>query len=250
MQDFNGTTAVVTGGTEGIGERVAETLFARGAAVVLCARNGDAAERKAQEIDPTGKRCLGLACDVSDEAQVAALIAAAVEKFGGLHLAVNNAGTPGPGPAELPDIPLADWHMVIATNLTGTFLCLKHEIPAIIASGGGAIVNLSAANGIVGAPGLAPYTATKHGILGLTRTAALECADKGVRINAIGPGYVETPKIRQAPQELQQVFHAAHPMGRMGRRSEVADLIAFLLSEQASFCTGGFYPADGGYTAQ
>jgi NAD(P)-dependent dehydrogenase (short-subunit alcohol dehydrogenase family) len=139
---------------------------------------------------------------------------------------------------------------VIGTGLTGVFLSLKAELPAMMESGGGAIVNLSSANGIVGVAGLAAYAAAKHGVVGLTRSVALECADGGIRVNCIGPGYVATPRILQAPQEVLDEMSSSHPMARLAKREEVAELTAFLLSERASFCTGGFYPIDGGYTAR
>ena len=156
----------------------------------------------------------------------------------------------GPGDTTLPETSIDDWNAVIAVSLSGVFHCLKFEIPEICKSGGGAIVNLSAANGVVGFPGVAAYTAAKHGVLGLTRAAALEFAADNIRINAIGPGFVDTPRMRATPGEALDAFRALHPMKRLATREEVADLIAFLLSDHSSFSTGGFYPVDGGYTAQ
>ncbi|WP_119303691.1 SDR family NAD(P)-dependent oxidoreductase [Dongia deserti] len=250
MQDFRNKVAIVTGATDGIGETVAETLHARGACVVVASRDADKTSKKAQAFDPSGTRSLGFACDVSDPEQVSELVRATVGRFGGLHLAVNNAAVVGPGGTTIPDTGIEDWNAVIAVSLSGVFHCLKYEIPEMLKSGGGAIVNLSAANGIIGFPGVGAYTAAKHGVLGLTRVAALEFATQNIRVNAVGPGFVDTPKMRQTPDEVLEGFRAAHPMQRMATRQEVTNLIAFLLSDQSSFSTGGFYPVDGGYTAQ
>jgi len=248
--EFVNRCALVTGAATGIGEQVARRLYAGGAAVALVGHDGPALQRLCRELDPEGRRVLAVEADVRDEAAMHAAVQRTVETFGALHLAVNNAGLTGPHDTPLEALSLDDWNTVIGTDLTGMFLSLKAELPAIVAAGGGAIVNLSSANGIVGVAGIAAYTTAKHGVLGLTRAVALEYADKRVRVNAIGPGYVATPRMLETPQEALDAMAQAHPMKRLATREEIAELAAFLLSERASFCTGGFYAADGGYTAQ
>ena len=247
--DFKGKVAIVTGASTGLGETIAEELFKRGALVVIAARHEEQLIKVADRMDPTGKRVYAVKADVRDHYSVKNLVDATLEHFGALHFAVNNAGITGPRGTAIPDYGINDWNDVINTDLNGMFYCLKYEIPAILSSGGGAIVNMSSAAGVVGIPGQAVYTAAKHGVIGLTRSAALEFADKGIRINAIGPGYVKTPQICEMPKEILSQFASSSPMGRMAERSEVASFVVFLLSDQSSYSTGGFYPMDGGGTA-
>lgn len=246
---FTGKVALVTGAATGLGAAIAVKLFQSGAAVVLAGRDLKGVRAVAKRLDETGERAQAVETDVRDHRAVEKTVKETVKRFGGLHLAVNNAGITGQV-ENVADYEIDAWNDVIATDLSGVFFCLKYEIPAMLESGGGAIVNVSSANGIVGVAGLAPYTAAKHGIIGLTRAAALEYADKNIRINAIGPGYVDTPRMREAPKEMLEQFAESHPMKRLARREEVADLVEFLLSDKSSFTTGSFYTMDGGYTAR
>ncbi|CAI0708021.1 3-oxoacyl-[acyl-carrier-protein] reductase FabG [Serratia entomophila] len=250
MQDFTHRVALVTGASTGIGEAVAAELFSRGATVIMTGRHQEPLAAAAAKIDPSERRAIPLVMDVRDPHSVRRGIEDARQRCGGLHCLVNNAGITGPHEVPISQYANEDWHEVIETCLSGTFFGMKYALPAIVASGGGAVVNLSSANGVVGIAGIAPYTAAKHGILGLTRSAALEFAAQGVRINAVGPGYVDTPAMGELPARARAKMAASHPMGRMATREEVAKTVAFLLSGDSSFTTGAFYSIDGGYTAR
>jgi NAD(P)-dependent dehydrogenase (short-subunit alcohol dehydrogenase family) len=247
---FAGKVAIVTGASTGIGEAIAAKLFQMGASVALVSRNLKEVDAVAARLDEKGARTHAIEADIRDYKAVEKMIKETVKRFGGLHLAVNNAGITGPHEVTTADYEIEQWNDVIATDLSGTFFCLKYEIPAILKSGGGAIVNLSSANGIVGVAGISAYTAAKHGIIGLTQSAALEYAAQGIRINAIGPGYVDTPNMKKLPKKDRQMMAELHPMKRLATREEVAETAAFLLSEKSSFTTGSFYLMDGGYTAR
>jgi NAD(P)-dependent dehydrogenase (short-subunit alcohol dehydrogenase family) len=250
MQDFTGKVALVTGASTGIGEAIAQELVERGAKVAITARNSERLAATAQRIDPTGKSVFPLVMDARTPESVRRAVKQTLTLCGQLHLLVNNAGITGPHDVPLNQYSIEDWHAVIETDLSGTFNGMKYGLPAIVAAGGGAVVNLSSANGIVGIAGIAPYTAAKHGIIGLTRAAALEFANQGIRINAVGPGYVDTPSMGRLPTQVREKMAASHPMGRMAAREEVAKTVVFLLSTDSSFTTGAFYSIDGGYTAQ
>jgi len=247
--EFAGKCALVTGAGSGIGQATALLLAAGGASVVVVDVDEKAAEVVGQEVTSGGGRAVPFTADVSDPEQVRAAVDLAVSAFGGLHLAVNNAGIAGPL-GLLADIDIAGYRRVLDINLNAVFYGMYYEIPAMLASGGGAIVNTSSILGVVGDPGAVPYVTAKHGVAGMTKAAALGYADQGIRVNSVHPGYIETPLLKALPEEAYAALAGKHPIGRLGTAVEVASTIAFLLSDAASFTTGSQYVLDGGYTAQ
>ena len=247
--DFNGKVAIVTGGASGIGEAVAKALAAGGAKVVVADLNADAARATAESLTKAGGTAASFAVDVADPKQNEAMVAFAQKTYGGLHLAVNNAGIGGAS-APTGEYPVDAWDKVIGINLDGVFYGLRYEIPAILASGGGAIVNVASILGSVGFANSPAYVAAKHGVVGLTKSTALEYGEKGLRVNAIGPGFIETPLLTKTMDDATLKFIASkHAMNRLGQPEEVAALTTFLLSDEASFITGSYHLVDGGYTA-
>ncbi|MEU2344977.1 SDR family NAD(P)-dependent oxidoreductase [Streptomyces sp. NPDC013082] len=246
--EFAGKVALVTGGASGIGLALSRRLAASGAAVVVADHNEESARKAAAELEATGARAAAVALDVTDPASVEAGVRFVVDTFGGLHLAVNNGGIGGP---SLPtgEYGIEDWNRVVATNLSGVFYSMRYELPAILAAGGGAVVNISSILGTNGFAGSPAYAAAKHGVVGLTKSAALEYAAQNVRINAVGPGFIDTPLLRDTDGPARDHLVSLHPAGRLGTSEEVAELTAFLLSDRASFIHGSYHLVDGGYSA-
>lgn len=249
---FADQVVLITGAGSGIGRAVAMRVAAEGAAVVLGSRGKDQGEQVADEIRSAGGRALFVPTDVTVDADVERLTQAALTEYGRLDAAFNNAGAVSAfGPvAEIGD---DAWRAELDLNLTGVFHGLRHQVPAIIASGGGAILNNASNLGVVGMASVAPYVAAKHGVVGLTRSVALETAAAGVRVNALVSGAVDTPAFRAsmgATPEGEAAIAALHPLGRIAQPAEIAALCAFLLSSEASFVTGSAVAVDGGFTAQ
>ena len=238
---------VVTGAGSGLGEAAAKRLAADGACIVVADRNADAAERVAAEIRQTGAEATAVAADVTRYDDMQRLVAHAVTTYGRLDLALNNAGIT-PSLVDVHEIDIADWAQVIEINLTGIFHSMKAELTHMLEHGGGAIVNMASTAGLMAHPGRAAYSASKHGIVGLTRSAAVEYAQRGVRINAVAPGPIDAPSAHALPPDVRASIAAKTAMNRIGQMSEVAAVVSFLLSDQAAFVTGSVYEVNGGQT--
>jgi len=248
--NLEGQVALVTGASRGIGAAVARAFAHAGASVVLAARDADALERLVVELKSSGAEAAAIPTDVSDEPAVTRLVEETLTRFGRLDFACNNAArTAGPPPTPLVDLDLEAFDASVAVNLRGVFLALKYEIAAMLAGGGGAIVNMSSTAGIHGVAGLAPYVSTKYGIEGLTRVAALDYARRNIRVNAIAPGPILTDHLERAGAEPQHQAAAAMPIGRIGQPQEVAAAVVWLCSDNSAFVTGTTLVIDGGQLA-
>ncbi len=248
MVSLQGKVAIVAGAGRGIGAAAARGLSNAGATVVVAARTKSEIETLEREIKKSGGNALAIPTDVTDERQVAELVNQTVANFGRLDIAFNNAGS-GHMPRPLADFALADFQQTITTNLVGVFLAMKYEIPAMLAAGAGAIVNMSSTAGLQGAPGMGPYSAAKHGVIGLTRAAALDYGRSNVRINAIAPGPIVNEKMAQMPEEARQQIARFVPLGRLGDADQVAAAVVWLCSDEAAFVHGAVLAIDGGRLA-
>jgi NAD(P)-dependent dehydrogenase (short-subunit alcohol dehydrogenase family) len=245
---MRGRVALVAGASKGIGAAVAEAFADAGAAVVLGARDIDSLRSVAARIEGRGGQAVAVRTDVSDVESMRNLVEQATAQFGRLDAAFNNA-TDGPMPAPLAEIDPADFDRGIATNIRGTFLGMKFQIPAMLASGGGAVVNMASVAGVSGTANLAAYVAGKAGIIGLTKVAALDYADQGVRVNVVAPGPILTHHLERAGAEAQRLAGRSTPMRRLGRVEEVASVVLWLCGDASSFVTGAVVPFDGRQSA-
>ncbi len=252
MKTMTNKVAFITGAASGIGRATAVAFAKQGASVALADVLVDGGRETARLVEAAGGRALFLKCDVASDRDVRSAIGATLEQLGRIDCAFNNAGIEGEQGATQ-DCTEANWDRVLAINLKGVWLCMKAEIPAMLKQGGGAIVNCSSIAGLVGFAGIPAYVASKHGIVGLTRTAALELARSNIRVNAVCPGVIQTPMIDRfthGEAQIQQQLVAGEPVGRVGKPEEIADAVLWLCSDASSFVTGQAIAVDGGWVAQ
>lgn len=242
--------AIVTGAGSGIGREIAYKFAEAGARIIVSDISEEGGNQTVRRITSTSGLAAFFKADSGKPTDNEALVAEAVRRFGALHIAVNNAGIGGPN-APVGAYPIEGWDKVIAVNLSGVFYGLRYQIPAIKTSGGGSIVNIASILGQVGFRNSAAYVAAKHGVVGLTRNAALEYAADKIRVNVVGPGFIKTPLVEKSMDAAAlKALEGMHPLGRLGDASEVAELVLWLSSDKASFVTGSYYAVDGGYLAQ
>lgn len=252
MNDLMGKVAIVTGASAGIGRAAAFAMAAEGANVVIADVDVMRGEQVASDINDKGGTAVFVRTDVTDDASVAALVAETVARFGGLDVAFNNAGIEGT-PAPTAECTPENWQRTLAVNLTGVWSCMRHEIPRMLERDGGSIVNCSSVAGLVGFATIPAYTASKHGVAGLTKTAALEYAEQGIRVNAVCPGVIDTEMVERftgGQPEAEAAMIATEPVGRLGHPEEIADAVVWLCSDRSSFVTGQAIAVDGGFVAR
>ncbi|MBJ7249889.1 MAG: glucose 1-dehydrogenase [Acetobacteraceae bacterium] len=253
-RNLEGKSALVTGGASGIGRATALAFAREGARVAVADIMQDAAQRAVTEIEAIGGQALAIACDITDDDAVKAMIAATVDAFGGLDCAFNNAGIApyqvNAGGQKIADVAPEAWRRLIDVNLTGVWLCLRHEVAQMRAQGsGGVIINTASILGLIGSATSSAYVAAKHGVVGLTKVAAADHAEDNIRVNAVCPGYIETPMTEETMRRRGERILARVPMARMGKAGEIAEAVVWLCSPKASFVTGVSWAVDGGYTA-
>lgn len=252
MTLFDGEVALVTGASSGIGRATATAFAASGARVALADLQTDPGEELAAALRADGADAHFFAADMAEADDVKAMVAGVIERWGRLDAAFNNAGVEGET-APTAECTVANWDRVLAINLTGVFHCMRHEIPAMLEGGGGAIVNCSSVAGSVGFAGIPAYVASKHGLIGLSRTAALEYAQQNIRVNTVSPGVIRTPMVERFTQgdpEALAALEAMEPVGHIGEPQDVANMVVWLCSDRASFVTGADFAVDGGFLAK
>ena len=248
MGILNNKVALVTGAGSGIGLAIAQAYAKEGAKVIVSDINEEHGKSAVEKIKSEGGEAAFVKADTSNAEQVEALVKSTVEIYGKLDIACNNAGIGGEQ-ALTGDYSLDSWRKVLSVNLDGVFYGCKYELEQMNKNGGGVIVNIASIHGAVAAPLSSAYTSAKHAVVGLTKNIGAEYGQKNIRCNAVGPGYIETPLLESASGDMKEALIAKHPMGRLGRSEEVAELVLFLSSDKSSFMTGGYYLVDGGYTA-
>lgn len=249
MKNLDNKVAIITGAGSGIGRATAHLLAKEGAKVVVSDIDKDSGNAVVKEIEEAGGKAFFIQSDSSKAEGHKSLVEETIKKYGSLDIAVNNAGIGGPL-APTGEYPIDGWQKVIDINLSGVFYGMRYQIPAM-EKNGGSIINIASILGQAGTQGSPAYVASKHGVVGLTKAAALEYANKNIRINSIGPGYVKTPLLTNSLDKTQMDgLVSLHPIGRLGESNEIAEMILWLASSKSSFATGAYYPVDGGYLAQ
>jgi NAD(P)-dependent dehydrogenase (short-subunit alcohol dehydrogenase family) len=250
MKLLDNKVAIVTGAGSGIGREIAWQLAAEGATVVTSDVNENGGRQTVAHIEEQRGRAIFVKADTSSPRDNESLVSEAVKRFGGLHIAVNNAGIGGPS-APVGEYPIEGWDKVVSVNLSGVFYGMRYQIPAMLRAGGGSIVNIASVLAQVGFRSSSAYAAAKHGVVGLTQSAALEYGPQKIRVNAVGPGFIKTPLLEKNIDAAGlKMLEGMHALGRLGESAEVAEMVLWLCSDKASFVTGSYYAVDGGYLAQ